>query len=59
MSLGCEISPVIPVKVTTANESVLTYEAQCYNFSWKMQWRTYITNVLLIELDTYDMVFGV
>lgn len=47
-SLDCNHTPVSPVKVTAANGSLLTCEAQFYT-----------TDVLLIELDTYDMVLGV
>lgn len=59
MSLGCDFSPITLAKMTAVNGSMLTYEAQYYNFDWKMQGWTYIIDVLLIELDSYDMVLGV
>lgn len=58
-SLGCVFSSVAPVKVTAANGSLLTCQAQCKYFCWKMQGECYMVDVLLIELDTYDMVLGV
>lgn len=57
--LGCVVPPVTSMKVTVVNASVLNCEAQCINFSQKMKGQTYVTDVLLIELDTYDMVLGV
>ncbi|XP_021980610.1 uncharacterized protein LOC110876760 [Helianthus annuus] len=57
--LQCEVKDITPIKVGVADGEQLTCTQLCTNFRWTMQGNWYSTEVLLLELENYDMILGV
>lgn len=56
--LHCAMQQVNPLKVAVANGSELISDTLCRGFRWRMQGLEFQANVLLLKLDSYDMVLG-
>ncbi|KAJ0547862.1 putative nucleotidyltransferase, Ribonuclease H [Helianthus annuus] len=57
--LECESLDVAPVTVGVADGKKLTSTQVCKAFQWNMQGNWFTTEVLLLPLDSYDMILGV
>ncbi|PKI74171.1 hypothetical protein CRG98_005409 [Punica granatum] len=57
--LGCLTEPMPMVKVAVANGNELKCKRVCKMFRWKMHGREYEADMLLLPLESYDMVLGV
>lgn len=56
---GWRTTHVKPMRAIAANSSSLTCEFQCKDFQWKMQGKSFVADVFLIGLDTYEMILGI
>ncbi|XP_022008416.1 uncharacterized protein LOC110907795 [Helianthus annuus] len=57
--LGCEVASIAPVTVGVADGKKLTSTQVCKEFQWNMQGNWFTTEVLLLPLESYDMILGV
>ncbi|KAJ0851953.1 putative nucleotidyltransferase, Ribonuclease H [Helianthus annuus] len=57
--LKCQLQKVKPVRVTVANGNQLECGLKCKDFKWMMQGVWFVTDVLVLPLENYDMVLGV
>ncbi|KAJ0578410.1 putative nucleotidyltransferase, Ribonuclease H [Helianthus annuus] len=59
MKLKCALKPIDNVTVGVANGTEIVCANYSPNFQWFMQGMWFTTDVLVIPLDSYDMVLGV
>ncbi|XP_076890181.1 uncharacterized protein LOC143541176 [Bidens hawaiensis] len=57
--LQCDIQPITPLNVGVADGKRLTSTEACHDFQWNMQGNWFKTDVLLLPLESYDMILGV
>ncbi|XP_022031762.1 uncharacterized protein LOC110932814 [Helianthus annuus] len=57
--LQCEVMTISPINVGVADGKRLTSTQVCRNFQWNMQGNWFTTEVLLLPLESYDMILGV
>ena len=57
--LQCEVQDISPIIVRVANGKKLSCTQRCPDFQWSMQGHWFTTEVLLLELESYDMILGV
>ncbi|PKI61860.1 hypothetical protein CRG98_017758 [Punica granatum] len=57
--LGCQTELMSAVRVAVANGNELKCERVCKKFRWRMQGKEYVADMLLLPLESYDMVLGV
>ncbi|XP_077249994.1 uncharacterized protein LOC143889606 [Tasmannia lanceolata] len=55
---GCKFETTLPLKVTVANGQQVRSDAVCKNFQWVMHGSEFCTDVRLLRLGGYDVVFG-
>ncbi|KAJ0467740.1 putative nucleotidyltransferase, Ribonuclease H [Helianthus annuus] len=57
--INCPLKDIKPMKVGVANGIPLMCDKMCTDFQWQMQGLWFKADVLVIPLDSYDMVLGV
>jgi len=57
--LQCDVREVGPLSVGVADGKRLTTNQLCHDFRWNMQGNWFTTDVLLLPLESYDMILGV
>lgn len=57
--LGYILEKVEKLKVAVANENKMLCFKVCKGFTWKMQGKVFAVDVLILPLDSYDMILGV
>ncbi|GJS00938.1 putative nucleotidyltransferase, ribonuclease H [Tanacetum coccineum] len=57
--LQCEVQDISLINVRVANGKKLSCTQRCLDFQWSMQGHWFTTEVLLLELESYDMILGV
>nr|XP_043637841.1 uncharacterized protein LOC122608824 [Erigeron canadensis] len=57
--LQCDVREVSPLNVGVADGERLISNQICHDFRWNMQGSWFTTQVLLLSLESYDMILGV
>lgn len=57
--LGCSLITIPPIQVTTTKGGQLNCDSLCKNFTWYMQGQKYFMDVMLVQLESYDMILGI
>lgn len=57
--LGCAVEPVEKLKVAAVNGHLMDCQSVCKGFEWSMQGRKFQNDVLILPLNSYDLILGI